>query len=147
MVGARTKCNARARVAVAVAATVHAECRDKTRTLHFAPRIRALAPSLYCIKSWGVSDRELTALRVAPNSFKDRSISVQISTTYDRCYTDNMDTGNFRLMTQDLVKLDSFDGSNYTRWVTKVPNTKIVAKDDDDDDDDDDDNHSNELCI
>ncbi|KAJ9557199.1 hypothetical protein OSB04_011813 [Centaurea solstitialis] len=37
-----------------------------------------------------------------------------------QCYTDNMDTGNFRLMTQDLVKLDSFDGSNYTRWADKV---------------------------
>ncbi|KAJ9543865.1 LOW QUALITY PROTEIN: hypothetical protein OSB04_023572 [Centaurea solstitialis] len=38
----------------------------------------------------------------------------------DRFYTDNMDTGNFRLMTQDLVKLDNFDGSNYTRWADKV---------------------------
>ncbi|KAJ9545520.1 hypothetical protein OSB04_025227 [Centaurea solstitialis] len=31
-----------------------------------------------------------------------------------------MDTGNFCLMIQDLVKLDSFDGSNYTRWADKV---------------------------
>ena len=31
-----------------------------------------------------------------------------------------MDTGNFRLMTRDLVKLDSFDGTNYTRWADKV---------------------------
>ena len=31
-----------------------------------------------------------------------------------------MDTGNFRLMVQDIVKLDSFDGTNYTRWAEKV---------------------------
>ncbi|KAJ9561022.1 hypothetical protein OSB04_006182 [Centaurea solstitialis] len=31
-----------------------------------------------------------------------------------------MDTGNFRLMVQDIVKLDSFDGTNYTRWAKKV---------------------------
>ncbi|KAJ9552898.1 hypothetical protein OSB04_016943 [Centaurea solstitialis] len=30
-------------------------------------------------------------------------------------FAPKMDTGNFRLMTQDLVKLDNFDGSNYTR--------------------------------
>ena len=31
-----------------------------------------------------------------------------------------MDSGNFRMMTRDLVKLDSFDGANYTRWADKV---------------------------
>ena len=31
-----------------------------------------------------------------------------------------MDSGNFRMMTRDLVKLDGFDGANYTRWADKV---------------------------
>ncbi|KAI3748019.1 hypothetical protein L6452_10830 [Arctium lappa] len=39
-----------------------------------------------------------------------------------------MDTGNVRLMQQELVKLDNFDGSNYTRWAEKVKFMLMVLK-------------------
>ncbi|KAI3734277.1 hypothetical protein L6452_13742 [Arctium lappa] len=39
-----------------------------------------------------------------------------------------MDTGNVRLMQQELVKLDSFDGSSYTRWAEKVKFMLMVLK-------------------
>ena len=31
-----------------------------------------------------------------------------------------MDSGNVQLMTWDLVKLDSFDGTNYSCWADKL---------------------------
>ncbi|KAJ9538891.1 hypothetical protein OSB04_031624 [Centaurea solstitialis] len=43
------------------------------------------------------------------------------STPFFLCFVEkDMDTGNFRLMLQDIVKLDSFDSTNYTRWAEKV---------------------------
>ncbi|XP_024974719.1 uncharacterized protein LOC112512810 [Cynara cardunculus var. scolymus] len=39
-----------------------------------------------------------------------------------------MDTGNYRILNQDMMKLDKFDGSSYTRWADKVKFMLMVLK-------------------
>ncbi|XP_024963940.1 uncharacterized protein LOC112504239 [Cynara cardunculus var. scolymus] len=39
-----------------------------------------------------------------------------------------MDTENYRILNQDMIKLDKFDGSSYTRWAEKVKFMLMVLK-------------------
>ena len=47
-------------------------------------------------------------------------VSILIFSSNQRLYFYSMEGETIKIMNQDLVRLDRFDGSNFTRWQDKV---------------------------